>query len=335
MKRTRLALAVLIVAVLALAGVITVSVHNGDAAADAVREYVDAIARGDGAAANAAVDPKGFADGVDPELLTSTLEGARERISVREVALSPSAERGADVVPVQVTYTLDGADTTVELRARRAGATIGVLHDWAVVDPLLVPVRIGTNEPRLDTATLGETTVPVGGTVETGFPDRRFFVYPGIYDLTGADSAYLSTAETQITATVPGYDTRPTNDDDQLTEVVMYYEETPELTATVNERLAAHVTACVAAPATPRPDCPDVVYRTGITDFVVDLMPIADQMTVALDDPAEPSLLYTVDGGELSYTASDGTRFTTSFTLYCTLTVAPGDRLTVTFSRTP
>lgn len=193
-----LALAGLVTVVLVVTGVIVVSRHNDDAPTDAVREYLDAIARGDGPTANALVDPRSFAEDVDPELLTDALRSAKKRITVEEVNLAKGADLNADVVGVEVTYRLGkpakdeiDARDTVTLRVKRAGTTAGVLDEWQVIDPLLVPVSVENNQAWLRPASLGSAAIPVGGPALDGWPERRFYVYPGVYELHGHKSRYL------------------------------------------------------------------------------------------------------------------------------------------------
>ena len=339
----RARIAALVLAVLLVAGVtggILATNHNAAAPAAAVRAYVEAIARGDASAANRMVDPASFADGVDPALLTDeVLRSAKQRIEVAEVNLSPGEDLSADVVDVQVEYSLGRQETTVLLRAKRAGTTAGVLRDWRVIDPLLVPVRVESTVPRLDTASLGAATVPVGGPGGNGWPERRFFVYPGVYELRGHESRYLTAAPQDVAATNTGYDERPANIDGQLARSYLSYQATPALTAAVTTRLDAHVTACFAAvPNVPR-DCPWHVY--AYADFATG-MRLARRPRVEsieayqVDYPsvraAAQPLRFTTDDGELTYTNEDGQPRRENFSAHGQIGVTPDDDLTVTFT---
>ena len=340
----RVKIGALVVAVLLVAGVtggILVTDHNEDAPLDAVRAYVDAIARGDAAAANRLVDPKRFGDGVDPKLLTDEVLGsAKERITVEEVELGFDADPSADTVEVKVAYTLGKTRSDVILRAQRSGTTAGVLHDWRVIDPLLAPVRIESSEPRLDTASFGAATVPAGGPTSDGWPERRFFVYPAVYEMRGQKSRYL-TADADVvvaTSTSTGNGGRPANADDQLTRAALPYRATPELTGIVRTKLAGHVTACVAAVPKVPGNCPEELashadFATGVR---LDRQPVIDsiqfyQAEYKADGSTEPALRMIAKDGRFSYDYA-GERHGEDFMVYARLVVTPADDLTVTFS---
>jgi hypothetical protein len=343
-RRSRRAVAAAIaLTVLLVAGIVvgTVAVnHNADAPLAAVRAYVDAIARGDAAAANAAVDPRHFADGVDRALLTDDVLGsAAQRIVVRQVDLNFDADIAADVVKVDVTYDLGNTQTSVVLRAKRAGTTAGLLHDWRVIDPLLVPVRVETNEARLDTASLGGATVPVSGPVRDGFPERHFFVYPAIYELRGHESRYLTAAPNPVVATGRDFEERPADTDTQTAEAQLSYRATPELVKTVTGRLATYVADCVArAPDVP-PNCPYFLdaYADFATNIRLHRQPTLDsiqsyQVDYRPDGTTKPSLRFAAGSGSFSYVGSDGEDRNQEFSASGRIVVTPDDDLTVTFT---
>jgi hypothetical protein len=340
----RAKVAALVLSVLLVAGItvgIVVINHNQDAPVDAVRAYVDAIARGDASAANAMVDPERFDDGVDPDLLTDEVLGsAKQRITVEDVSLGFDANLSADVVDVQVTYKLGKFGATVLLRAQRAGTTLGVLKNWRVIDPLLVPVRLETNEPEFDTASLGAATVPVGGPVSDGWPERRSFVYPAVYELRGHHSRYLTAGPAEVVATGRvAYDARPANIDEQLAHAALQYQATPELGDEVTTRLTDHVTACVAAAPKVPGDCPWELdaYADFGTGIKLVGRPVVDHLTAYPDEyrrdgKTKPSLRFTGEG-QFSYVDEEGEPDETTFFAYGRVVVTPDDDLTVTFSR--
>jgi hypothetical protein len=338
----RAKVAALVLAVLLVVGVtggIVVFNHNVDAPVDAVRAYVDAIARGDATTANRLADPKRFGDGVDPKLLTDeVLRSAKERISVKEVHLD-DGNASSDVVAVRVEYSLGtNQGATVLLRAKRSGTTAGVFHEWQILDPLLVPVRVETNEPQLETASLGAATVPVSGSDYGGFPEHRFFVYPGVYDLRGHESRYLSADADPLVATSHGYGYRPADDENQLARAVLWYRATTELTDTVRTKLAGHVTACVAAmPKVPR-NCPEELstYADFATGVRLARQPVIEsissyQVEYHADGTTEPSLRMIARDGRFSFDYH-GERDNEEFMVYARLLVTPADDLTVTFT---
>jgi hypothetical protein len=333
-KISALVLAVLLV--VGVTGGIVVFNRNVDAPVDAVRAYVDAIARGDATTANRLADPKRFGDSVDPKLLTDeVLRSAKERITVGEVRRY-EGDASSDVVTVQVEYTL-GAQyrSTVMLRAQRSGTTAGVFHEFRVIDPLLVPVRVEVTEPRLDTASLGAATIPVGGLTGNGWPERRVFVYPGVYELRGHESRYLSAPPSTIVAMTNGYDARPADTTGQAVHGALNYAATPELTGIVEDKLADHVTACLAAAPKVPANCPEEIrtYADFATDLRLDSGPVIESIQpyqVDYPDRKTPALRMIAENGRFSY-RYEGERNRESFLTYARITVTPDDDLTITF----
>lgn len=336
-----LAAIVVVLAAATITGAVVVSGRNEDAPVEAVRAYVDAIARGDARRASALVDPTSFGAGVDPALLTDEmLHSATRRITVDEVDLDFGADLDADVVEVDVDYSLGTVRSSVTLRAKRAGTTAGVLHEWRVIDPLLVPVRVQTGEPRLETAGFGAGAVPVSGPEFGDFPQHTFFVYPGAYPLRGHESRYLAATPEPVVAMNRNYGHRPADDRDEVVDGKVYYRATTELTTILNDRMADHVAACLAAvpKATVPANCPETILRTAdlVTSSRLDRQPAVDSVqTYQVDyrgERTEPSLRMTSRSGTFAYTDIDGAKGTEPFTVYARIVVTPDDELTVTFT---
>lgn len=343
-RRSRIA--ALVLAVLLVAGItggVIVMSHNESAPLDAVRAYVDAIARGDASAANAMVDPERLKQDVDPDLLTDkVLSSAKRRITVEDVRLGIDENLSADVVEVEVDYRLGDLGATATLRAERSDSTLGVLHDWRVIDPLLAPVYLETNEPRLETATLGGTTVPVGGPASDGWPERRFFVYPAVYEVHGHDSSYLKSEPAEVVVTGDDFQVRTITTNkkgEPLTRSWVYYEATSELGDEVSTRLDKHLRACVAAAPKVPGNCPWVLdaYASFATGITLDGRPTLEsiesyQVEYRPDGKIVPSLRFTAHG-QFSYNNEDGERKQQPFPTYGRVVVTPDDDLTVTFTQ--
>ncbi|MGX7826643.1 hypothetical protein ACTG9Q_16275 [Actinokineospora sp. 24-640] len=328
------ALVLVLLLVVGVAAVVVVGNRNRDAPLAAVRAYVEAIARGDAAAAHAAVDPATYADGVDPALAGAALASAQARVVIERVSLEHDADLAEDIVEVRVDYALASSRHSAVLRAQRADT--GLVDTWRVLDPLLVAMRVQTNEPAFDTATLGGVVVPVSGPRPQGFPERRFFVYPGVYELRGLESRYLRAAQKTVTVNRIGSGERPA-DTANLTDAVVSYQATPELTSTVATRLAEHITACFAdAPKAP-PGCPPDVY--AYADEGVRLLRQPDLRSIAhyqvdyrADGDIEPSLRLRAENGRLAHTGHDGGERRQSFYAYGRVVVTPEDGLSITFT---
>ncbi|HWM01450.1 MAG TPA: hypothetical protein VNP92_03850 [Actinophytocola sp.] len=346
-----LAIAGLVVVVLVVTGVIVVSMRNDDAPTDAVREYLDAIARGDGPTANALVDPRSFAKDVDPKLLTDALRSAKKRITVEEVNVAKGADLNADMVGVEVAYRLNhrmrgglGARGAATLRVKRAGTTAGVLDEWQVIDPLLVPFIVENNQAWLRPASLDGTPVPVSGPALDGWPERRFYVYPGVYELHGHKSRYLkATPQTVVAESAPSYDERPHDGKPPAEELYLRYEASAELTSTVADRLTDHVTACFAAVPKVPDNCPgDLSKRLSyVTDIRLTQQPDPptfdrNALEYYTDDELESSWSFQADNGSFSFIdedfPEDDEQRTESLTTYGSIDITPDDDLTVTFN---
>lgn len=336
-RRTLAIIGGLIVALLvtAVVGAILVHNRNKDAPVVAVREYVDAIARGDASAANAAVPAA--AAGADPALLTDqVLSSAKTRISIENVNLAPlGAEVDAGMVDVEVTYNLGPAtaSTMVVLRAQRSGTTAGVLDRWKVIDPLVVPVRIETNEPTFTTAPLGAATVPVGGPRSGDFPERRFLIYPGVYELRGHQSQYL-TADSQLVVAYNRDDGEKPAITGQPTEATIVYKATPQLTSVVNNQLADHITACFATTGTLPKGCPVEAFAVrDIRGSRLVRQPTVKSITgyqvnYKADGSTEPTMRFVAEDGQVAYAGGSGL----TFFAYGRIVITPDDQLTITFT---
>jgi hypothetical protein len=329
------AVVVLLLLVGGVVGTVLVTNRNQDAPVATVREYVDAIARGDATAANGAVDPKTFADAVDPALLTDeVLAAATERITVGNAAVEPDAKLGADVVEVRVEYSLGKTESDVVLRVERTGTTAGLLDDWRVIDPLLVPVRIETNEPTLDTASLAGVPVPVGGPSRNGFPTRPFFVYPGVYELHGDESRYLDGRPDPVVATHLEHGVRPIYTEDQTIQATMPYAAAPDLTAMLTDQVADHVVACFAGEQI---GCPLRVAGNPPGSLRLDAQPTLEGLTTSqseyrADGSTEPMLAFRAENGRLTYVDEEGDEHSEEFRITGRVVVTPADEVTVTFT---
>lgn len=334
-----LALGAAVLAAGAITGSVVVSGRNQDAPVEAVRAYVDAIARGDARTANDLADPRTFGAGVDPDLLTDEVLGsATQRITVEEVDLAYDADLDADVVDVEVAYTLGPDRSVVTLRAKRAGTTAGVLHEWRVLDPLLVPVLVQTNEPALETARFGAGTVPLSGPEYGGFPQHRFFVYPGVYEVRGHESRYLEAAPETVVAANRDYGARPTDSADYAVLVAVIHKAGKELTDILTGRLADYVTGCVAAVPKAPANCPETIRLSAyrLASARLDRQPVIESIeNYQVDyqgERTEPSLRMIARNGRFSYTDTDGSTGTEDFLAYARIVVTPDDDLTITFT---
>ena len=192
----RIAAAWLLVLMLAVAGgIVAINVVNNTLASpqQPVREYLDALKKGEGEKA------LGLLRASVPQSNAAMLDGtalqtAAARIS--GVKYGDAEDRGNNPVMVPIDYTIDGSELRTEFLLERSGTEWLFFHTWALV-PAALPV--------LDVAVVNSSEATLNG-VPVNMPDGRnsFAVfYPGEYEASLAGE-YFSAAPT--TATVTGRD---------------------------------------------------------------------------------------------------------------------------------
>ena len=192
----RIAAAWLLALMLAVAGgIVAINVVNNSLASpqQPVREYFDALQRGEGEKA------LGLLRASVPQSNAAMLDGtalqtAAARIS--DIKYGDAVDRGNNQVMVPVDYTIDGSDLRTEFLLERTGTEWLFFHTWALV-PAALPV--------LDLTVVNASEATLNG-VPVNMPNGRnsFAVfYPGEYEASLAGE-YFSAAPTK--ATVSGRD---------------------------------------------------------------------------------------------------------------------------------
>ncbi|SDI61388.1 hypothetical protein SAMN05192558_106280 [Actinokineospora alba] len=312
------AVALLIACVIAIG-----QVNDSRGPAQAVREYVDLIARGDATAANALVDP-----GPDRAFLTDEVLAGSQRIKVTEVSGDDSGVEPGQTAVATVRYELPGHSYSADLRVKREPNSFGGLEQWRVIDPLVVPVVVQTNVPTLDSGSLGAAKIPVSGPRLNGFPQRRFLMYPASYQLTGMTSKYVR-ALPQAVSVAHGQSM-------EMNPAAIGYQPEQELfrlaTAKIDELLAR----CLGTGAMPPADCPRYLrpYAEGATDFRLDRSPPIERLQVyqteyKADGTTKPAIHFATTQGQFSF--NDGRTRSTDFTIRGLVDISRDDAVTVTF----
>lgn len=232
------------VVVLAVLGGIALSVVNGMRSPEAtVKTYLDHVASGDAAAANAMVDPD--VPSAEREFLTNeVMAAAVERITDVEVRRLGSG--GSDTY-VDVTYKLDGVAQNEQLRVTKGDPEWLVLDTWKVRDSVAQPARLYQTGPGV--ATIGGVEVPIG---TEDYGSTEVYLYPGVYEVTAADSRYFELADT--TVAVGG----------MMSDMVeLAFTPTEELTVAVQKEVDALVAGCVKQTVAEPEGCPFRVYTSG------------------------------------------------------------------------
>lgn len=192
----RIAAAWLLVLMLAVAGgIVAINVVNNSLASpqQPVREYLDALQKGEGEKAlgllSASVPQSNAAmlDGTALQTATARISGIR---------YGDAEDRGNNQVMVPIEYTIDGSALRTEFLLERSGTEWLFFHKWALV-PAALPV--------LDVTVVNASEATLNG-VPVNMPNGRntFAVfYPGEYEASLAGQ-YFSAAPTK--ATVSGRD---------------------------------------------------------------------------------------------------------------------------------
>ncbi|GAA1216033.1 hypothetical protein [Prauserella alba] len=323
----------------AVAGFVVVAVHNSSAPADAVREYVDTIARGDAEAANRMVDPAAFPGReIDTSLLTdAVLDSAHrlsiEKIEVREIdgesADSVVFSRGGAIAEVHVGYLVEGAAEyrgEATLRARLSGSTLGLWEHWTVIDPLVVPAYVESSLQRvegvagMEGATIGDAHVPANRHGVDAVNRTYVLLYPGVYTVRGVESPYFTSEPETLVAVRRSWDAdefwQPADHTPPHGLARVGYDETPELLNAVSAELKRQLTACAEAVPDPLPRCPHGIagYRE-MTGATIDRFPAVRSLGLAQSGGNAPPYLWlhTDSDGLVDAHLSDGTDASVSF----------------------
>jgi hypothetical protein len=334
-RRKPLLVAALVLAVLAVAGVVgavVVGNRNAGAPVAAVREYLDAIARGDAAAANALVDPKLAATDVDLDLLSNDMLAAAEhRIEIDHLGIDPAVDPTEETeVVVMVDYRLGSEQSFTTLRVERAGTTAGLLDDWRVVEPLLAAVTVETNVPTLGPARLGAVDVPTGSVYEDDVADR-ILVYPAVYPVRGARSRHV-VAEPVVVAAQPADLADPRFD----ANVQVDYGPTDELLAQTTTRTDTQAAECATGSAPADARCPSTMtdaIAAGGANLRIDRPSSVREIVPARPHCDERACEFGVETstGSFSYTDGDGAAKSGTFQLFARITLTPADEITIEF----
>ena len=173
------------IAVLVIAGVVTLAILNGQRSPEArTREYLQLLAEGKAEAATAMVDP-GIANSERVFLTDATMRNASARIEIQDVEeASASSGKKGELRYVTATLSLDGKRFTHDFVLKAGKKAYGVLNNWQITEAFTVKVEVeSTGVPAVQ---IGEVTKPL----EKG---RSYItVYPGTYTVSAANmSAYM------------------------------------------------------------------------------------------------------------------------------------------------
>lgn len=172
-----------VVVVVVVAGAVTTGVLRANVwgPGPTARDYVDAIARGDGAAAAAMTEAPSNASMLDAAVLKSA-EDRPTNVRVGRVSTS------GDSAYATIRYQQGGSDRTGEITLERTGTSFLVKDEWRVTKPLADRVSIAASD------VLEGAPVTIGGkkvgTIENGAFESLAF--PGSYQVEVGGTDYFT-----------------------------------------------------------------------------------------------------------------------------------------------
>lgn len=232
-------------AVLVVAGAVTVSIVNGLRTPNAVAEsYLSFIADGNASAANALVDPN-VSTVARTHLTDEVLQSATERISEISVDSSASPD-GGEYAHLDVSFKLDGVTQHGQLTARKGDTEWLFFDTWVLDSPLVASVTIDVQGPG--DASIGG--VPVDADSEdSNYRQASPVLYPAVYELQSADeSLFEIESSTLLVGAEPQQSAQ------------IRFVATPELIDTAQAQVNALLDECAAQTSSDPDGCPLNAY---------------------------------------------------------------------------
>lgn len=287
-SRRNVRLGLIAVAALAVVGIVVgvwAHVENSSRTAEAAaRDYVQLIADGKFSEATKDVDP-GVSNSQRALLTDDAVAGRTSTLTIESVeegtGTSRSSARDGDVVPVTVTYQVDGERFTRTLDVKRAGDDMLLLHNWDVQDALIEEAQISGN--GISSVTVGSAEVALTSTSssDSSSTDTELggtadvYVYPGTYTVKGPAkvSKYVTVDDQTLTAADPqaGH------------SVSLTAEASDDLRAAVLQAVEDKVTSCGSTSGNMDDACPYAVQDSDLSAIDVKTLPteITDLMTTS------------------------------------------------------
>ncbi len=230
---------------LLIAGMVALSIINSGRTAEAsVRDYIEAISRGDAEAANAIVDP-----GIDNEyraLLTNDVLAQATRPELIETKIE---DEGKESTTVTATMSLDGKRFDHTFTVEPGEKEFGLLRTWKIKTPMLYTATIHTN---------GLPTVKVGGVAlnEEHNEGRqvRVTAFPGKYPVESGNEYFEIENKSLLVLGGESYDA----------SLSLHITASAKLTSLLLEAANTKLKACVTPPTNTDHDCPYAVQSTTL-----------------------------------------------------------------------
>lgn len=305
-----------------------------------VSDYVELIAVGQAEAASDVVDPQRYFD--HPEATEAILEPALLTDEVMSAALVPIEDVQVDAgashliddvsvgqtLDVEVTYTLADQRWRVALRVERIADSWFVREEWRLIDPFVAPVVVESTIPSIVEGLIAGFPITTSGLATADFPQRATLMYPGRYEVTSTESAFVR-AEPAPVDVIRGHEPIHTT---------LSFEATPALHDRLAEEIPAVVDECLEAGPDLGWECPSGLrwaQAFGSRVWIETYPEIESITTYGVDNEQEnldPALWMTARG-QAGYIDEDGNTRDQSLLLYASITPEE-DEVTIEYQPT-
>ena len=213
------------------------------------KRYIAAIESGDFDGANGIAKPQVKHDQM--ALMSNKAAPKDGRISNAQVI---KEKANGNAKTVTISYTIDGKETTRDLKMIKRGSKALVFTEWGVAEPMTTTITVA--KPKSVTA-LAVNGVEVNEKNTKSSTDNTwsFTVYPGTYTVSAGKSKYLTSKNAEIIA----------NGEDSASSqsATLTVEATDALTDAIQQKVNAKLDECAKSTDFSPKGCPFSVYTYG------------------------------------------------------------------------
>ena len=250
--------------VAAIGGVVAINATRTPEAE--VRQYLEYLAQGKAGAATAMVDP-GVPKSERVFLTDEVMASATSLMEVEDV-VDRNEGSTSKKHTVNATLLVDGTRFTFPFEVREAKPTLGIIKNWKIESPLVVPVAVRIKD--VSTFSVGGVTAPVSDYNSFPFTSPTYMFYPGVYVVNAADLGdYFEAEPATLRASRDEYQ----YGGDPLRNVTIETEYSQSLLAAAVDVMAEQTNTCATPPGNLETVCPIGLQRTDLTVLEVKQMP--------------------------------------------------------------
>lgn len=215
-------------------------------ATSAGKDYITAIENGDFDRANELANPQLKQD--QAKLLTSKAAPGNEgRITNAHVVRERNS---GNAKTLTVAYTLDGKQTTRDLKMVKKGSKALVFTDWAIAEPLTTTIAVSYPD-AVDEITVNGIAVTSKNAKSSDGESHTFVVYPGKYDVATATSKFYTQETADLVAGA---------DSSEGSAASLNVKATDALYGAINEQVASKLDECAKSKDKRPANCPFSAY---------------------------------------------------------------------------